>query len=107
MKFFLKIRGGKLRSWLMGCALFIPCAVHLIGAALGRTLTFQELPPEHVRKGMLAQGLPEEVPDRLLGSLADYAHRPGPTTSTVADLLGRPARTFADWAHDNATAFDG
>ncbi|MFI1031350.1 NAD(P)H-binding protein [Streptomyces sp. NPDC020951] len=81
--------------------------VHLIGAALGRSLSFQELPPEHIRQGMLAQGLPAEVPDRLLGSLADYAHRPGPTTSTVADLLGRPARTFADWAHDNAPAFSG
>ncbi|MER6159566.1 hypothetical protein ABT147_29130 [Streptomyces sp. NPDC001868] len=81
--------------------------VRVIGAALGRALSFQELPPELVRQGMLAQGLPEEVPDRLLGSLADYAHRPGPTTSTVEDLLGRPARTFADWAHDNAPAFAG
>ncbi|MER6958506.1 NAD(P)H-binding protein [Streptomyces sp. NPDC000618] len=81
--------------------------VHLIGTALGRSLSFQELPPEHIRQGMLAQGLPAEVPDRLLGSLADYAHRPGPTTSTVADLLGRPARTFADWAYDNAPAFSG
>jgi uncharacterized protein YbjT (DUF2867 family) len=81
--------------------------VRLIGAALGRTLSFQELPPEQVRQGMLAQGLPEEIPARLLGSLADYAERPGPTTSTVEDLLGRPALTFADWAHDNAPAFGG
>ncbi|WP_369170057.1 NAD(P)H-binding protein [Streptomyces sp. R28] len=81
--------------------------VRLIGAAIGRTLSFQELPPEQVRQGMLAQGLPEEIPARLLGSLADYADRPGPTTSTVEDLLGRPALTFADWAHDNAPAFAG
>ncbi|MFJ1967300.1 NAD(P)H-binding protein [Streptomyces sp. NPDC087903] len=81
--------------------------VHLIGAALGRALSFQELPPERIRQGMLAQGIPEEVPDRLLGSLADYAQRPGPTTSAVEDLLGRPARTFADWARDNAPAFGG
>ncbi|MFI7639718.1 NAD(P)H-binding protein [Nonomuraea sp. NPDC049400] len=81
--------------------------VRLIGAAIGRTLSFQELPPEQVRQGMLAQGLPEEVPARLLGSLADYANRPGPTTSTVEELLGRPALTFADWALDNAPAFGG
>ncbi|QYX75200.1 NAD(P)H-binding protein [Streptomyces akebiae] len=81
--------------------------VRLIGAALGRALSFQELPPEHIRQGMLAQGLPEEVPDRLLGSLADYAHRPGPTTGSVEDLLGRPARTFADWADDHAAALGG
>ena len=79
--------------------------VRLLGAAIGRTLTFQELPPDQVRQGMLAQGLPEEVPARLLGSLADYSERPGPTTSTVEDLLGRPASTFADWARDNASAF--
>ncbi|MEU4700151.1 NAD(P)H-binding protein [Nonomuraea dietziae] len=81
--------------------------VRLLGAALGRSLSFQELPPEQVRQGMLAQGLPEEVPARLLGSLADYASQPGPTTATVEELLGRPALTFADWAHDNARAFGG
>lgn len=79
--------------------------VRLIGAATGRTLSFQELPPEQVRQGLLAQGLPEEVPARLLGSLADYAVSAGPTTSTVEDLLGRPALTFADWARDHASAF--
>ncbi|MFD6139581.1 NAD(P)H-binding protein [Promicromonospora sp. NPDC060271] len=79
--------------------------VRILGAAIGRTLSFQELPPEQVRQGMLAQGLPEEVPARLLGSLADYASRPGPITPTVEDLLGRPALTFADWARENASAF--
>ncbi|MFB6725770.1 NAD(P)H-binding protein [Kribbella sp. NPDC056345] len=79
--------------------------VRIIGAALGRPLSFQELPPEQVRQAMLAQGLPEEVPARLLGSLADYAQTPGPTTQTVQDLLGRPAKTFADWSNDNTPAF--
>ena len=27
------------------------------------------------------------------------------TRATVADLLGRPARSFRDWARDNAAAF--
>jgi uncharacterized protein YbjT (DUF2867 family) len=81
--------------------------VRLIGVAIGRELSFQELSPERVRQGMLAQGLPEEIPARLLGSLADYANNPGPTTHTVEDLLGRPALTFADWARDNAAAFHG
>ena len=79
--------------------------VRLIGAATGRSLSFQELPPEQVWQGLLAQGLPEEVPARLLGSLADYAVSAGPTTSTVEDLLGRPALTFADWARDHAAVF--
>ncbi|MFJ6568726.1 NAD(P)H-binding protein [Streptomyces sp. NPDC091292] len=79
--------------------------VRLIGEAIGRDLSFQELAPEQVRRAMLAQGLPEDVPDRLLGSLADYAHNPGPTTDTVEQLLGRPALTFAAWAADNTAAF--
>jgi hypothetical protein len=54
---------------------------------------------------MRAAGLPEEVPDRLLGSLADYAREAGPTTDAVRRLLGRPARTYATWATDHRAAF--
>ncbi|MEV6907240.1 hypothetical protein [Amycolatopsis sp. NPDC051071] len=54
---------------------------------------------------MLAQGLPEEVPERLLGSLADYARRPGPTTDAVERVLDRPALTFGTWAAEHAGAF--
>jgi uncharacterized protein YbjT (DUF2867 family) len=79
--------------------------VDAIGRATGRALSFAEIAPEHVRQGMLAAGLPAELPDRLLGSLADYARAPGPSSTTVADLLGRPARTFAEWAADHAEAF--
>ncbi|MRH93399.1 NAD(P)H-binding protein [Nocardia sp. SYP-A9097] len=79
--------------------------VRIIGEALGRTLSFAELAPEQVRAAMLAQGLPDDVPDRLLGSLADYAREAGPTTDTVRKLLGRPALSFAVWAVENAGAF--
>lgn len=79
--------------------------VRLIGQAIGRDLAFEELRPEQVRAGMLAAGLPEDVPDRLLGSLADYAKQPGPSSTTVAEVLGRPARTFAQWAVDHGAAF--
>lgn len=79
--------------------------VRLIGDAIGVDLRFAELPPEQVRQGMLAAGMPEDVPDRLIGSLADYAQRPGPTSQDVPQLVGRPALTFAEWAADNAAAF--
>jgi hypothetical protein len=54
---------------------------------------------------MITQGLPEEIPDRLLGSLAHYARRPGPSSGTVQQVLGRPALTFAQWAAGHAPAF--
>lgn len=79
--------------------------VRILGEVTGRDLSFLELTPEQVRAAMTAQGLPEEVPDRLLGSLSDYARVPGPTTDTVADLLGRPALDFATWAADHVAAF--
>ncbi|MCW2919300.1 MAG: NmrA family transcriptional regulator [Actinomycetia bacterium] len=79
--------------------------VALIGEAIGTQLSFQELSPEQVRQAMLAQGLPEEIPDRLLGSLADYARQAGPSSDTVHQVLGRPALTFAQWAADHAAAF--
>lgn len=81
--------------------------VAAIGAAIDRALAFVEVAPADVRRGMLAAGLPEEMPERLLGSLADYARRPGPTTDTVRRLLGRPARSFAGWATDHSAAFAG
>ena len=79
--------------------------VRLIGEAIGKELSFEELPPEQLRQAMLAQGLPEDVPDRLLGSLADYAKQPGPSSDTVEQVLSRPALTFAEWAAEHAAAF--
>ena len=79
--------------------------VRLIGDGIGTALSFQELAPELVRQAMLAQGLPEEIPDRLLGSLSDYAKQAGPSTDTVQQVLGRPALTFARWAAEHAAAF--
>jgi uncharacterized protein YbjT (DUF2867 family) len=82
-----------------------PDKVRLMGEAVGRNLEFAEVTPEQARRGMLAQGLPGEIPDRLLGSLRDYAAQPGPTTGTVQELLGRPALTFAEWARQNAASW--
>jgi uncharacterized protein YbjT (DUF2867 family) len=79
--------------------------VRLIGEVIGKELIFEQISPEQVRKGMLAQGLPEEIPSRLLGSLADYAKQAGPSTTAVEEVLRRPALTFAEWAADHASAF--
>ncbi|MEN3267326.1 NAD(P)H-binding protein [Pseudonocardia sp.] len=79
--------------------------VRLLGEAIGKDLTFVELPPEQVHEAMLAQGLPADVPERLLGSLADYAVQAGPTSHDVEKVLGRSALTFAQWAAEHAGAF--
>jgi uncharacterized protein YbjT (DUF2867 family) len=79
--------------------------VRLIGEVAGREVSWQEMAPEQVRQAMLAQGLPEEAPARLLGYLSAYVERPGPSSHAVEQVLGRPALTFAEWVADNAAAF--
>ncbi len=70
--------------------------VELIGEAIGRTLTCEELPPEEAR------GI---VPDVLLAYLAAGDGRPMPVETAVEDITGRPALTYARWARDHAADF--
>ena len=79
--------------------------VHLIGEAIGRDVPWIEVAPEMFRQAMLAQGLPEDVPDRIIGFWSDRLSQPGPTSSTVEQILNRPALTFATWAAEHADAF--
>jgi uncharacterized protein YbjT (DUF2867 family) len=82
-----------------------PDKVQILGEAIGRELSWVEVTPDQLRESMLAQGVRTDVPERLIGSLADYAKQPGPTSTEVEELLGRPARTFAQWAAGHADAF--
>jgi len=79
--------------------------VRQIGAAIGKEVPWMEIPPQQVRESMLAQGLPADVPDRLLGYLASLDQQAGPTSTTVEQVLGRPALPFAQWAAEHAAAF--
>ena len=79
--------------------------VQLLGKAIGKDLSWEEISPEQVRQVMVSQGLPKDVPERLLGSLADYAKQPGPSSTNVQELLGRSSLTFAKWAAEHADSF--
>jgi uncharacterized protein YbjT (DUF2867 family) len=79
--------------------------VHAIGQAINRNLSWQEIPADQVRQAMIARDLPEDVPDRMLGSLADYAQKPGPTSDTVQKVLQRTPLAFAEWAIEHAGEF--
>src|SRR4029453_17417839 len=79
--------------------------VRAIGQAIGRDLRWQEVPAEQIRQAMLARGLPADVPDRMLGYLADSVERPGPSSHTVQQILGRRALTFSEWATEHAAEF--
>ncbi|WP_229402519.1 NmrA family NAD(P)-binding protein [Micromonospora okii] len=76
--------------------------VRIIGDALGRRLTFEEMPPDEFRREAPEAARP--AVEMLLAAWNAALGRPAHVTSTVSDLLGRPARTFRQWAADHATA---
>jgi uncharacterized protein YbjT (DUF2867 family) len=78
----------------------------VLSKVLGRTITFHPLTFEEQRQAMLAVGLPESVADDNATAVAmmadgdcDYV------TDDVLSILGRPARSFEQFAADFATAF--
>lgn len=79
--------------------------VRLIGEAIGKEVRWVEMPPEQFRQGLLALGIPAHVPDRMIGYWGDHVEQPGPLTSTVEEILGRRALTYAEWASEHADAF--
>lgn len=79
--------------------------VQKMAAAIGKPLKFMDVPEATAREGMLATGLPSAQADSMLRYFAGVkAGKIYPPTSTVAELLGRPAHTFDEWLHDNAAA---
>jgi uncharacterized protein YbjT (DUF2867 family) len=77
--------------------------VRLIGAALGRDLTYVELPREAAIE-QLAQVMGEYA-EWYVDGLALLAAHPQRAVQTVAELTGRPGTTFASWAAANAGLF--
>ncbi|MFI6128327.1 NAD(P)H-binding protein [Micromonospora sp. NPDC051141] len=77
--------------------------VGLIGAALGRPIAFEDLPPDEFRRQAPEAARP--AVDMLLAAWRATLGQPAYVTTTVSDLLGRPARTFRQWAADHVTAF--
>ncbi len=76
----------------------------IIGEAIGRDIRFEELTHEQARAEMICRGYGDAA-DWLLDGDAQSVGHPQIPSPTVAALLDRPARTFAQWAADNADAF--
>lgn len=75
-----------------------------IGRALGRTLTYQETPPEAFADAMAAY-MPAPIIKMLLDYWSDTVTKPDIVRPTVEQLTGHPARTLADWAADHVEDF--
>jgi hypothetical protein len=54
-----------------------------------------------------ASGLPEPFVQALMARYAREVSEPAPLTGEVERILGRPARTYAEWVAHHAAAFRG
>ena len=79
--------------------------VTTIGEVIGRPLRYQEISPTEAADGMVAHGLPPAFAEAMMARYARELARPAPITDTVEHILGHPARTYAQWALDHASAF--
>jgi uncharacterized protein YbjT (DUF2867 family) len=79
--------------------------VAIIGDVIGRPLRYQEIPPEAAEQGMVQHGFPEPFVEALLARYARGVGQAAPLTGEVETILGRPARTYAEWVADHAAAF--
>lgn len=79
--------------------------VRAIGEVIERPLRFEELSPDEFRRET-AGTWPAAVAEMLLAAWGASVGRPAFVTTDVQDILGKPARSFYQWAGDNAAAFE-
>ena len=77
-----------------------------IGEAIGRPLSFKELSPDAARQQLLSLW-PAPVQDMLLSAYGAAVGQPALVTSTIADVTGKPAASFYQWAVEHAKDFKG
>ncbi len=78
--------------------------ISIIGRAIGRSLRVEEISPDEARRELLTI-VPLPAVNMLLRAWAAAVGQPAHVTSTVKDITGAPAKTFFEWAADNAAAF--
>jgi uncharacterized protein YbjT (DUF2867 family) len=75
-----------------------------IATAIQQHLTFMEVSPQDARDQML-QFMPAPVADATLAILGHPTPEETQVSPDAEKILGRPGRSFDDWAQRNATAF--
>lgn len=84
-------------------------ATEILGEATGRPLRYEPESEDRARARLAAEALPDPLVAAQL-AIAAYQRAGGATettTETLQQLLGRPPRTFRDFARDHAEAFRG
>lgn len=79
--------------------------VRAIGAAIGREVRFEEQPLDEARAELVAAWGSADLVDTVLAAWGSMRDNPEPVNTTVADLTGRPATPYRQWARDHAGDF--
>lgn len=76
-----------------------------LSKGLGRTIRHISLPPSDLKQGMLAEGLPEEIADRML-DLERYFRedRASGITNHIKQVTGVDPRRFSEYVRDCASS---
>jgi uncharacterized protein YbjT (DUF2867 family) len=100
------VHAGK-TYWLTGPELVSNYDVAaVLSRLLGRTVTYRELTFEENRDAMIRAGVPEQVAEMNARAFSLTADGDAEwVTEDVPSLLGRPARSFEEFAADHAAAF--
>jgi uncharacterized protein YbjT (DUF2867 family) len=93
--------------WLTGPALVSNYDVaDVLSNLLGRTITYRELTFEETKDAMIRAGVPAQIAEMNAQAFSLTADGDAEwVTGDVASLLGRPARSFEQFAADYAAAF--
>ncbi|MER6242674.1 NAD(P)H-binding protein [Streptomyces griseorubiginosus] len=80
----------------------------VLGEVLGRRVDLRDLTPPETRALLVASGWSEESAQAMLRSVRFVAEGGNEVvTGDVAEVLGRPARTYREWARDHRGMFGG
>ncbi|WP_026932037.1 NAD(P)H-binding protein [Glycomyces tenuis] len=79
--------------------------VTALAEATGRPLRYRAIGPVEAVAQIAAMGLPPELAASFIARYAAFDGRPATVTGEVERLLGRPARSYRDWARDHAAFF--
>jgi uncharacterized protein YbjT (DUF2867 family) len=71
-----------------------------LGSVLGRSLRFEEVPPDRA-----ASLFPAALAPSIVAGQSYLVDHPEPVTDEIARLTGRPAFSYEDWARDHAASF--
>ena len=76
-----------------------------IGEAIGRDLTWEELPKQAAVEALAAAWADRGFAETAATAWEWFVDPPETAMSTVSDITGAPAHRFADWAAANAAVF--